>query len=136
MNRAHILIIIGFVLFIPFTAEGRIGGTGQGSVPRVVYMKPQSQSMVDLSGGKGIIFEWARVPIPSDGRDSYRLVVHKGYGYDVVVDEVLDSRTFSVEVPADKFENGMVYWWYVKQRDARTLMWSQRDIWYFKAVKK
>lgn len=136
MNRAFILSILGFLLLIPLAAEGRMGrGEGPGSVPRVVYMKPADQSTVDITGKKGVVFEWARVPIPSNGRASYRLVLHKGSGYDLVYEENLDPRTFSVEVPADKFENGMKYWWYVKQRDDTTMEWSEYDIWYFSAVK-
>jgi hypothetical protein len=62
-------------------------------------------------------------------------VLHKGSGYDLVAEQTIDARTFSAEVPAEKFEDGGEYWWYVKQRDARTLGWSQYDIWYFKVVK-
>lgn len=136
MNKARILSIVGFLLIIPLAAEGRMGlGSGSGSVPRVVYEKPQSQSVIDVSGNKGIVFEWARVPIPSNGRDSYRFVLYKGEGYDLVADQLLDPRTFSIEVPADKLENGMKYWWYVKQRDEITMQWSEYDIWYFSVVK-
>ncbi|MDP3792102.1 MAG: hypothetical protein Q8R38_08695 [Candidatus Omnitrophota bacterium] len=136
MKKACALFVIGSILLIPLIAESRMGGAGPGSVPRVAYVKPQDQSVVDISDGKGVVFEWAMLPIPSGNRDSYRIVVHKGDGYDVVVDQVIDPRTFSIAVPADKFENGVTYWWYVKQRDGKTLMWSQHDIWYFEVAKR
>jgi hypothetical protein len=136
VKNIGILAIAFFVLMFPFRAECRMGGGGPGSVPRVVYARPENQSIVDISVNKSIVFEWQMVPIPDCGRDSYKFVLHKGEGYDVIVDRVLDSRTFSVEVPADKFEDGAKYWWYVKQRSERAFEWSQYDIWYFKVVKK
>ena len=136
MKKTGIIAVTFFVLLISSIAECIMGGVGPGSVPRVVYTRPSDQSTVDVSGNKSIIFEWKQVPIPSGRRDSYKFVLNKGEGYNVVVDQVLDPGTFSIEVPAEKLEDGMAYWWYVKQRDGRTLEWSQYDIWYFKVVKK
>ena len=138
MKKISVAAVICCILFISFTAECRMGGGGPGSVPRVAYTRPQSQSTVDLSGQKSLIFEWMSMPIPGGGRDSYRFVLHRGSGYDVIADKVLDPGIFLTEVPSEKFEDGVTYWWCVKQRDGKTLEWSQYDIWYFKVerVKK
>lgn len=125
---------ISLILLFAATAECKIG-MGPGSVPRVAYLRPADESTVDISGQKSIIFKWGQVPIPSGNRDSYRFVVRKGDGYDTVANQVIDPRTFFAQIPADKFETGQTYCWYVRQRDARTLEWSQYDIWYFKVVK-
>lgn len=125
------------ILFMPLIAECiGLGGSGTGSVPRVAYSMPHDGSLVDASGSKSIIFEWHQVPMPSSGRDSFRFVLRRASGYDTIVDEVLDPRVFSIEVSADKLDDGAMYRWYVKQRDGRTLIWSEYDIWYFTVTKK
>jgi hypothetical protein len=136
LMRRIAIIAVSLILLASFAAECREGGQGSNSVPRVIYIKPYSQSMVDVSDGKPVVFEWAMLPIPSGTRFSYRFVLHKGSGYNLVHEEVVDPRTFSVQLPAEKFEPGAEYWWYVKQRDARTMVWSQYDIWYFRVLKK
>ena len=136
MKRAIVLAAGCLVLFAALCADAREGQAGPGSVPRVAYTNPISQSAVDISDGKAVVFAWAMLPIPGGTRDSYRFVLHKGDGYDMIFEKVMDPQTFSIEVPAGKFEAGMKYWWYVRQRDARTMEWSQYDTWYFKVVKK
>jgi len=136
MRKLIASAIIVLVSFVSFSIEAREGGMSPASVPRVVYSTPGSQTTVDVSGGRPVVFSWAMLPIPGGTRDSYRLVVHKGSGYNVVFSKVIDDRTFSIEVPAEKFENGAGYWWYVRQRDARTMIWSEYDVWYFKVTKK
>lgn len=137
LRTGTILAVICAVLIVPSSVFGRAGiADGPGSVPRVVYIKPFSQSTVDISDGKAVVLSWAMLPIPSGTRDSFRFVLYKGPGYGFIMSKTVDDRTFSVEVPAEKLEPGAQYWWYVKQRDARTMAWSEYDIWYFKVVKK
>ena len=107
-----------------------------GSVPKVIYAKPADGSVLDLTGKDKVVFEWQMVPIPSGGREAYKFVLFKGGGYEEVSSQTIDPRTFSVQAPADKFEPGTSYRWYVKQRDAMTLVWSQHDSWYFSVIKK
>ena len=107
-----------------------------GSVPRVAYVSPSDGAVLDLTGKEKLVFEWQMVPIPSGGRDSYRFALLKAEGYGEISGQVIDERTFTAEVPADKFEPGTRYRWYVKQRDAKTMVWSLYDTWYFTVSKK
>jgi len=130
--------LLAALLFLPCLAEGIGGGMegASGSVPKVIYIKPADGSVVDLKDKDGVVFEWQMVPVPNGNRETYKFVLFKGDGYEEVSSLTIDPRTFSTEVPADKFEPGASYRWYVKQRDAKTLVWSQYDSWYFKVVKK
>ncbi|MFA6079018.1 MAG: hypothetical protein WC779_04670 [Candidatus Omnitrophota bacterium] len=100
--------------------------------PRVEYMNPANGAVVEMAGRSSIVFSWKMVPIPSGGRDSYRFTLYKAEGYEVVENAVLNSETFSFEVPAAKFEPGQRYRWQVKQRDSDSMQWSEYDSWYFK----
>lgn len=135
--KKMILFLAPFLL-APCLALGIGGGMegDSGSVPKVVYTKPADGSTLDLTGEDKVVFEWQMVPIPGGNRESYKFVLFKGYGHEEVSSLTIDPRTFRVEVPADKFESGASYRWYVKQRDARTLVWSQHDSWYFEVAKK
>jgi len=106
------------------------------SVPKVAYSKPADGSALDLTGKNEVLFEWRMVPIPGGGRETYKFVLLKADGYEEVSSQLVDPGTFHAQVPADKLERGMRYRWRVKQRDARTLVWSQYDTWYFEVVKK
>lgn len=134
------IILLSILIFMmPCLAEG-IGGGGMqgdsGSVPKVIYVRPEDGSTLDLTGKDKVIFEWRRVPIPGGNRESYKFVLSRAGGYERVASRAVDPRTFSVEIPSDSFEPGASYRWYVKQRDARTLVWSQHDDWYFKIAEK
>jgi len=132
------VLLLALLLFLPSPAEG-IGGGMQGdsgSVPKVSYIKPEDGSALDLTGKDSVVFEWQMVPIPGGGREAYKFVLFEGDGYLEVSSLVIDPRTFRAEVPADKFSPGSSYRWYVKQRDSRTLVWSQHDSWYFEVIKK
>jgi hypothetical protein len=107
-----------------------------GSVPEVVYIEPEDGSALDLTGKDKVVFQWQMVPIPSGNREAYKFILFKGDGYEEISSQTIDPRTFQAEVPADKFESGASYRWYVKQRDAKTLVWSQHGNWYFKVIKK
>ena len=61
----------------------------------------------------------------------------KGFKYDFIVSEELGQDVYSIDVPADKFEDGVTYSWYVEQRDASKNIWSRHDtVWSFKVIKK
>jgi hypothetical protein len=137
MKRINLLLAL-LVLLLPCRIQAH--GTGMegdsGSVPKVIYSAPADGSVVDLTGTDNLIFKWRMLPIPGGNRETYKFVLFKGSGYDEVLSQAVDPRTFSIGVPAYKFEDGAGYRWYVKQRDARTLAWSQHDDWYFKVIKK
>lgn len=130
-----ILIILAVLPMVPLPVCANMSAVITYAPP-VEYSAPANAAVVDLTGKSSIMFEWRRVPIPSGGRECYKFVLYKDPGYEVVEKRVLDARTFSIEIPADKFENGSTYRWKVLQRDAMTMIWSKYDLWYFKAVKK
>ncbi len=133
-----VVLLSALLLLVPCLALGIGGGMegDSGSVPRVIYTKPADGSVLDLTDKDKVVFEWQMVPIPSGNRETYKFVLFKGDGYLEVSSQAIDPRTFRAEVPADKFEPGASYRWYVKQRDAKTLVWSQYDSWYFEVAKK
>lgn len=137
MMKNVVLLLVTFFL-LPCLAEGIGGGMegDSGSVPKVVYSRPADGSVLDLTDKNNVVFEWQMVPIPSGGRETYKFVLLKAVGYEEVSSRTVDPRTFLAEVPADKFEAGTRYRWYVKQRDSKTLVWSQYDSRYFKVAKK
>ncbi len=132
------IFFLALILLMPCAAGGIGGGMegDSGSVPKVAYTEPADGSVLDLTGKDKVIFAWRMVPIPSGNRETYKFVLFKGDGYLEVSSQLIGPRTFVAEVPADKFEPGASYRWYVKQRDARTLVWSQYDNWYFEVVRK
>ena len=127
--------LISIVLILTFTATFATAADKRTNTPKVRYIEPKSEAVVDLTGKESLVFKWKSNPVPGGGRMAYKFNVYKEYGYDVVVNEKLDARVFSIEVPADKFENGMTYTWQVKQRDAHSRIWSMDSRWSF-IVKK
>ena len=117
------------------SAHAAVMGIKRSEVPRVAYLEPGNQTTVDLAGKDSIVFKWKNNPIPGGGREAYRFRLFKGYDYGSIVSEVLDQGVYSIEVPADKFENGSTYSWYVEQRDAALMVWSLHDTWTFKVKK-
>jgi len=105
-------------------------------VPAVVYLSPDNDSTVDLTGKDSLTFRWSGNPMPGGGRDCYRFKLIKGFGYNSIMTEQVGQGIFSIEVPADKFEDGQTYSWYVQQRSSSIGAWSRFAAWSFKAVKK
>jgi len=125
------VFILSVVLITPAFAGAR-----RVDVPRVAYLAPENDSVVDLTGKEALEFKWKNQPTPGGGRDSYRFRLYRGFSYDVVVGEDLGQGVYSVSIPADKFEDGKEYSWYVEQRDASNMLWSLHDTWSFKAAKQ
>lgn len=131
-----IFITAFLIMFSAASAYASDYGNVRAKAPRVEYTSPMNQSVVDLAGKGSLRFEWKQVPIPAGGRVSYRFVLYRGFGYDVVVKETLDAGVFFIEIPSEKFEDGRVYTWHVQQRDGRSMEWSIFTNWSFKVVKK
>jgi len=132
--KSMVLVILAWVVLYPaimpvFAAETRL------MAPRVVYSAPDNDSVIDLTGKKTLTFAWKSMPTPAGGRSAYRITVYKGFSYDVVFTQDLDPEVFSVEVPVEKFDDGLTYSWIVKQRDASSSQWSRYNSWSFKAKK-
>lgn len=138
MRNKIMLILSALAVAVAFAvpASARVAGMGGGyTVPKVSYAEPKDQSTVDLTGKTVLTFKWNPVPAPAGGREAFRFKIYKGYSYDVVVSQEIDHRTFSVDIPSDKFVNGQKYTWRVQQRDGQTMSWSLYDTWSF-TVKK
>lgn len=137
MNRKFPAIAAAIILIVSILVTvSAYAGDDRLRVPRVAYLEPKDDSVVDLTGKTTLTFRWNSVPMPAGGREAFRFKVYKGFSYDVVVSEDIDQRTFSVDVPADKFIDGETYTWCVKQRDARSMIWGRYDTWSFKVLKK
>lgn len=123
-------VIVAFAAFNGYASDDRL------TVPRVAYGKPDNQSTVDLTGKNVLTFTWNPVPMPSGGREQFRFRAYEGFSYKVIFAAEPAQRIFSIDVPADKFEDGKAYTWRVQQRDGRTMIWSLYDTWSFKVLKK
>ena len=131
-RKILILMVACFVLASSAYAGGR-----RSDVPNVPFLSPNDETTIDLAGKPGITFKWKNSPIPGGGREAYRFKLIKGFKYDFVVSEKLGRDVFSINVPADKFEDGITYSWYVEQRDNSSRMWSRHDtVWSFKIIKR
>ena len=136
MKKAAVIVMI-LLAFVVFAAPVYAGDSERDRVPKVEYLSPDDETTIDLAGKPGITFKWKSAPIPGGGRDAYRFKLIKGFKYDFIVSEELDQGVFSIDVPADKFEDGTTYSWYVEQRDASLMVWNRHDIvWSFKVIKK
>lgn len=126
------LCAVIMVMSAPAFAAGR-----RSDVPNVPFLAPEDESTIDLAGKTGITFKWKNSPVPGGGRDAYRFKLIKGFKYDFIVSEELPRDASSIDVPANKFEDGVTYSWYVEQRDASLDIWSRHDtVWSFKIIKK
>jgi len=114
---------------------GFCGRTGGEHAPEVRYMQPRDEAVVDLSGKEGVIFSWKPTPIPSSGRECYKITIYKEFSYEVVFKRTLGRDVTSIMVPQDLFERGETYTWKVKQRAARKGAWSWNSRWSFKVEK-
>lgn len=138
MTLKKIAVITMMLLaFIVLGAYVYAGDSERDRVPKVEYLSPDDETTIDLTGKPGLTFRWKSAPIPGGGRDAYRFKLIKGFKYDFIVSEQLGQGVFSIDVPADKFENGVTYSWYVEQRDASLMIWNRHEIvWSFKVIKK
>lgn len=135
--RKIAVIIVMLLAFVVFGTRVYAGEDRRNMVPSVEYLSPDDESTIDLTGKPGITFRWKGTPIPGGGRNAYRFKLIKGFKYDFIVSEELGQGVFSIDVPADKLENGITYSWYVEQRDASLMIWGRHDVvWSFKVIKK
>jgi len=109
----------------------------RSDVPNIQFLSPNDEITIDLTGKPGITFKWKNSPLPGGGRSAFRFKLIKGFKYDFIVSENLARGVFLIDVPADKFEDGVTYSWYVEQRDSSLGVWSRHDtVWSFKVIKK
>jgi hypothetical protein len=127
-------LIAGILTVLP--AAGADGAIRRTIVPRVAYLEPANDAVIDLAGKKTLTFSWKQQPIPSGGRMGFRFRLYKGFDYELIVKEELSGDVLSIDVPADKFEDGATYSWHVEQRDSANMLWSLHDRWSFKVANK
>lgn len=135
MKNAVFLITLCIAL-VAMSVSVYAGSGKRDMVPRVSYLSPDDDSVIDLTGKSNLTFRWKNSTTPGGGRDSFRFKLIKGFDYDFVVSENLGQGIFSIDIPADKLEDGATYSWYVEQRDASLMVWSWHDRWSFKVLKK
>ncbi|MDD5681580.1 MAG: hypothetical protein PHI59_10130 [Candidatus Omnitrophica bacterium] len=134
MKKIFVLFVICFLSVVTIVYAGGLGRAGAGGTPEVLYLVPHNDHEVDLTGQAGLHFEWKSLPKPGGGREAYRFELFRGAeeAYDRIYNAELKPDVYSIEIPSDKFEDGMMYTWRVKQRDARSSAWSrQGDRWRF-----
>ncbi len=134
MKRIFTIFVICFLSATTIAYAGACGRGGGGGTPEVLYLLPHNDHEVDLTGMSSLHFEWKSVPKPGGGRETYRFELFRGAedAYDRIYNAELRPDVYAMEIPADMFEDGMMYTWRVKQRDARTSAWSrQGDRWRF-----
>lgn len=136
MKRVIFLTLI-FAAVIVSPSTMLFAGGRRSDVPNVQFLSPDDETTIDLTEKPGITFKWRNAPVPGGGRDAYRFKLIKGFKYDFIVSEELGRVVFSIDVPADKFEDGVIYSWYVEQRDSSLGIWSRHDtVWSFKVIKR
>lgn len=139
MKKIFVVLVICFLSAATAVFAGCGARGGGGGTPEVPYLLPHNDHDADLTGKESLHFEWKSVPKPGGGREAYRFELFRGAeeAYDRIYHAELRPDVYTMEIPADKFEDGMMYTWRVKQRDARTSTWSrQGDRWRFTVIKK
>lgn len=130
------MLILGVLLAGCVISTVTFASSERRRVPRVMYLAPDNDSAIDLSGKGSLVFIWKSQPVPAGGRVAYKFTLYKDFGYEVVASETLSPKVFEAEVPADKFQDGSIYSWQVKQRDGGTMIWGRAERWSFKVIKK
>ena len=130
-----ILSGLGVIMVMECNAGFGRNAAGYFMTPKVAYIEPKDQAVVDITAKDSLKFAWRNVPMPAGGVEAYRFKVYMGVNQ-VIFAKNLCEGVFQVEVPASIFDDGKVYTWRVQQRDARSMNWSEYDTWSFRIVKK
>ena len=133
------IVVLLFLLVLSTTAEG-IGGylEREGDhTPRPVLIAPTTET-VTLTGEKGLVFKWS----PHEGgrgmREYYDFRLYKGYETlekTLILKEKVDPRTYEFRISADKFVDGEIYTWSLRQA-YDGMHKSDRSIASFMVIKK
>lgn len=130
MKKLLLFTAVFLLLATPLCLAGYVQNT-----PLVRYVSPRNDSEVNLKAKESLTFSWKGSPIPGGGRSAYKFTLYKEFSYEVIAEEKLHPNVTTTEVPVEKFENGSIYSWQVKQRDEKTRKWNSDCRWSFKVIK-
>ncbi len=137
MRRTLAIVILAvMVAIMPVMAGGMRSST---QTPDVRYLLPANDHDVDLTGKDTLTFKWLALPKPGGGREAYKFELFKGAeeAYNRIYSAELKPNVCAIDIPADTFEDGVMYTWRVKQCDAHSSVWSRAgDRWRFTAIKE
>ena len=121
MKRAFwILFILMFAA--PAFADSRVGlsmnvGGSLNHVPEPRLVSPTSEE-VDLTGRPSLLFEWSPFEGDITRREYYDFRIYKGYNRveeNLIYKEKVFKSSYKTDLNADRFQNGQVYTWSVRQ---------------------
>jgi hypothetical protein len=116
------LILLALALTVPALAGDRVGlsvnvGGSLSHVPEPRLLSPTTEQ-VDLTGQTSLVFEWSPFEGDITRRDYYDFRVYKGYNRvaeNLIFKEKVSKSSHKMDLNADRFENGQVYTWSVRQ---------------------
>lgn len=140
MRNTPVIIIALFLLAggagISY-AQSRSVTTGSPVFVPIPRLITPTSEIVDISAEEGILFKWDPKQIPTGGRRNYRFQLYEGYDTyadNLIFKKELDAHTFEIFIEKDKFKDGGVYTWSVRQR-GHGPSWSSRAFYSFKVKK-
>lgn len=130
-----ICIFLTLGLDVAYAQRAR-GVSSYGIVPKVRLISPTPE-VYDMAGEKGILFKWSPHKRPSGGRRKFRFQLYDDYEMyekNLIFKKEIDPNTYEIFIPEDKFEDGGVYTWSVRQR-SNSSVWSERSFHSFKVTR-
>jgi hypothetical protein len=118
--RKTLLLFVLCLVAISSVSEGRIGAVEAPSmvyVPPPVLLQPRSAE-IDLTGQEYLEFKWSPHEGTSGFRDFYDFRIYNGYKTvqeTLFFKEKLPPDTYQYNIKADKFREGAVYTWTMRQ---------------------
>lgn len=115
-----LLIMALYLVTAARIPEGRIGAVETPSmvyVPPPVLLQPRS-GQIDLTGREFLEFKWSSHEGASGFRDFYDFRIYNGYKTveeALFFKERLTPNTYQYNIKADKFRDGAVYTWTMRQ---------------------
>lgn len=115
-----ILILVLCLVATAQASEGRMGvveAPSAVSVPPPVLLQPRSEQ-VDLAGKEFLEFKWSPHEGASGFRDYYDFRIYNGYKTveeTLFFKEKLAPDTYQYNIKAEKFRDGAVYTWTMRQ---------------------
>ena len=116
MGRKIFMVVVTMALALSVIKVCAQTENGGADVPQITYYEPGMRSIVDLTDKDVLTFKWSVEPVPVDGR-VFRFVCKDSQHNNIFFTNI-DAKTFSIDVPANKFSNKQIYTWAVQPKDA------------------